>query len=170
MLKLYYAHPHMIEDEAKAKGWRVAEYPGAFFDSFWEESWFEDELFVRVLNDIEQLPVKHGSVLIDMAYECRHPEILSNGVKNLFLARNTDNLILLLSKIGDNCFKYLFEIAKDKDVYICANMGLYVKESDLNGVEIHVLNWDRMVASLTELADFNIKARTEILTPNSPWK
>ena len=44
---------------------------------------------------------------------------LSAGVKTLLLIRNQPNRIFNISNCGDNCAKYLLELAENRDIKVC---------------------------------------------------
>lgn len=44
---------------------------------------------------------------------------MSAGVKTLLLIRNQPNRIFNISNCGDNCAKYLLELAENRDIKVC---------------------------------------------------
>lgn len=127
--------------------------PSVVFDTFYDRSWLENEWAKRVVSDIDNVPMVRDSVFESIVYAGLSPQYLCNGTKNLFLCRYIDNQFNHFSKMGENCYKYLFEIAKMKDVYMIATAFVFPTDSDMCGQQVRFINHNRVVNTAEDFAD-----------------
>ena len=92
--------------------------PDTFFNHQSEEQWFEDELTKEMVRDVDQSEIIGPHLVQSPFLGAIPPEKLSGGVKTLILIANDHNHIFNASACGDNCAKWLLEIAKDRKVVI----------------------------------------------------
>ena len=124
--------------------------PDTFFDHVYEDEWITDDLSVRMIKDIDKSEVV-GPRVIDSPFLGSIPvERLSGGVKTLILMNNDSEHIFNASACGDNCAKWILEIAKNKDLTI--RLG-YLMDFGDESFEICVNNTGRIVHNLDELDD-----------------
>lgn len=99
---------------------RVIEDPRVFFKRYKEPWWFEDEFVKKFLLDIDKSTVLFEEALKDRWGRGISSSVISTGCKTLCcLYFNEDpDIYFNGSAMGDNCVKFLVEIAKIKDVHI----------------------------------------------------
>ncbi len=122
--------------------------PEAYFKFNWEKSWVEDELSVKMIEDIDKSKVVAGGVIDSPVFGLMPPERLSGGVKTLILIYHVPEEIFNASACGDNCAKWLVEIGKRLDVTI--NLRHFMHFSDMD-FDAHVVNGDEYTHSAREL-------------------
>ena len=111
------------------------------FDYNYKDSWITEDLTKQMIRDIDKSEVLTSSI-IDGPIGAIAPRYLSGGVKGLImLAHGYKQDYAYKSTIfGDNCCKWLLEIAKNRDILIytrhildfsgCNDIKMYFKELD----------------------------------------
>lgn len=92
-------------------------YVSDYFDDEYEDEWFEDDYVKKLIKEIDDTEVRQGGTLYSNALGDIVKQQLSTGVKGLILLYKTDCKING-DRLGDNCWKYVFEIAEIKDIYL----------------------------------------------------
>ena len=92
-------------------------YVSDYFDDEYEDEWFTDPYVVKLLKNIDNTEVREGGTLYNEVLGGIVKSQLSTGVKGLILLYKTDCKING-DRLGDNCWKYVLEIAQSKDIYI----------------------------------------------------
>ncbi len=87
--------------------------------------WFNNEIAIEMLKDICHLESINGEALTVLWFgegplRTIAPDDLPGGVKALLLMLNTDEMVQA-SRCGDNCAKWIIEIAKYKKLRISLN-------------------------------------------------
>nr|WP_330419333.1 DUF4869 domain-containing protein [Lachnospira eligens] len=79
------------------------------------------------------------------------PKDLSGGAKTLMLIYNNPNLVINASACGDNCVKWLLQMAEEKDIFIrlLHNMNFGT------AFTIKVMNTNQVVHTMPELIQIN---------------
>lgn len=101
-------------------------YVDDFFNACFKSEWFSSQLAKDIMRDIDGIIEVDGDrlVLIDDNTGREKPiapQQLCSGTKALLIMLNTDEEYVCLSRCGDNCIKYFFEILKLKDLKITIN-------------------------------------------------
>lgn len=122
--------------------------PESYFKFNWEEDWILDPLSKKMIEDIDKSIVLGNSVIKSPVFGLIPPERLSGGVKTLILINNETNKIFNASACGDNCSKWIVEIAKNKDITI--NLRHIMDFGDLE-FEANILNTNQKVNGMEEL-------------------
>ncbi len=139
MLHIYYGD---MTDE------RYISVPDIYFNNTYEDSWITDELTSEMIKDVDKSDVI-GANLIDSPFLGPiPPERLSGGVKTLILINNDPNHIFNASACGDNCAKWILEIAKTKDITI--RLG-YLMDFGDEPFEVKIANTNDIAHNLAEL-------------------
>lgn len=116
--------------------------PSGIFDWSWKPEWLNDPFSRKIIREIDHVDIPDG---MDTEKAClwknMRVENLSSGTKSLILCKYY-NRLNRMTMMGKNCFKYLMDIADEKDVYMgCSNYVLFSDE-DLKGRKVHFLNTD----------------------------
>ena len=110
----------LINDKSKdviSKLHEYESYVSDYFDDEYEDEWFEDSYVKKLIKAIDNTEVKDDGTLYNSILGGIVKQQLSTGVKGLILLYKTDCKING-ERLGDNCWKYVFEIAQNKDIYI----------------------------------------------------
>ena len=116
----------------------------AYFDTNYEEEWFDDPLVRQMVLDVDKSEVLNGGCIKSPIYGYMPTTKLSGGVKALILMLKTD-ILIWATACGDNCSKWIVEISKRKDLTVCIEHFMQFPEDfdavflDEN-IEIHTLS------------------------------
>ena len=120
-----------------------------YFKNTYESEWLESELAKKMIQDVDDSEVLGGECIKSPVLGQIPPERLSGGVKTLLLMLNEPDRIFNASTCGDNCAKWILEIAKQKDLTInLRDMMNFGKDTDF---EIKIKNGGEVVHSMKEL-------------------
>ena len=120
-----------------------------YFKNTYESEWLESELAKKMIQDVDDSEVLSGECIKSPVLGQIPPERLSGGVKTLLLMLNEPDRIFNASTCGDNCAKWILEIAKQKDLTInLRHMMNFGKDTDF---EIKIKNGGEVVHSKKEL-------------------
>lgn len=120
-----------------------------YFKNTYESEWLESELAKKMIQDVDDSEVLGGECIKSPVLGQIPPERLSGGVKTLLLMINEPDRIFNASTCGDNCAKWILEIAKQKDLTInLRHMMNFGKDTDF---EIKIKNGGEVVHSMKEL-------------------
>ena len=120
-----------------------------YFKNTYESEWLESELAKKMIQDVDDSEVLGGECIKSPVLGQIPPERLSGGVKTLLLMLNESDRIFNASTCGDNCAKWILEIAKQKDLTInLRHMMNFGKDTDF---EIKIKNGGEVVHSMKEL-------------------
>lgn len=119
-----------------------------YFKNTYEEEWITRPFAKKIIADVDKSEVL-GSAVIDSPVLGKIPPLsLSGGAKTLILMENEPNKIFNASTCGDNCAKWILEIAKEKDITINLRHIMDFGEGEF---AIHILNNDQIVHNMKEL-------------------
>nr|WP_308657767.1 DUF4869 domain-containing protein [uncultured Agathobacter sp.] len=120
-----------------------------YFKNTYDAEWIESDLAKKIIKDVDDSEVLGGECIQSPILGQIPPERLSGGVKTLLLILNNPDKVFNASTCGDNCAKWILEIAKIKDITInlrhMMNFGI---DSCFN---IKVQNGGEVVHSMREL-------------------
>ena len=120
-----------------------------YFKNTYESEWLESEIAKKMIQDVDDSEVLGGECIKSPVLGQIPPERLSGGVKTLLLMLNEPDRIFNASTCGDNCAKWILEIAKQKDLTInLRHMMNFGKDTDF---EIKIKNGGEVVHSMKEL-------------------
>lgn len=122
-------------------------YVSDYFDAQYEQSWFQSPLAKEIIRDIDQSEYISGEYIESPLLGGMPPTGLSTGCKSLLLLLNEDGAIVSGERMGDNCFKWVLEIAKVKDITITLNHGIEFEEP----FEVLSMNTGRVLTNNLEL-------------------
>lgn len=122
--------------------------PDVFFNNSYEDEWMMDPLTKEMVKDIDGSEII-GPRLIDSPFLGPiSAEHLSGGVKTLILMNFDSEHVFNASACGDNCAKWILEIAKKKDLTI--RLG-YLMDFGEGEFDIEIVNSQKIVHSMKEL-------------------
>lgn len=89
-----------------------------FFKNTYEDQWLLDDFAKRVIKGVDASDVIDSQLIKSPVLGMIPPTNLSGGTKTLLLIKNCPEKVFNASTCGDNCAKYILELAKEKDVTI----------------------------------------------------
>lgn len=126
--------------------WRTDSY----FNNTFEPEWFDDELVKEMVLDVDKTVVQSQYCMNSPVLGQIPPQMLSQGVKTLILMLKQPDMIFYATKCGDNCAKWILEIAKHQELHIV--LGHYMQWGDWNDpLEAVIENDNSTVKTVGEL-------------------
>lgn len=119
-----------------------------YFKNVYEDSWITDPFSKKMILDVDKSIVLGKAVIDSPVLGKIAPTALSGGVKTLILIKNEPQTIFNASTCGDNCAKWILEIAKQQEVTI--NLR-HLMDFGTGPFEIRILNTGQIVHSRKEL-------------------
>lgn len=119
-----------------------------YFKNVYEDEWILDSFVKEMIMDIDKSMVLDKAVIDSPVMGKIPPTSLSGGVKTLILMKNEPEKIFNASTCGDNCAKWILEIAKIQELTI--NLRHLMNFGD-GEFEIKILNTNQIVHSMKEL-------------------
>ena len=104
----------------KSKLWGVS----AYFDSVYEPEWTVTDFAKRAIKEIDKSEVIAPRVIDSPFLGTIPPDMLSTGVKQLMLMESYTELAndyFNGDQLGDNVLPFVFELAKNRDIYLATN-------------------------------------------------
>ena len=121
--------------------------PPAYFLNQYEDGWITSELSKRMILDVDKSEVISARVIESPVLGAITPRELSGGVKTLILmAYDESEFVFNASSCGDNCAKWIIEIAKNKELTITLHHIMHF-EGDFEAV---ILNENKTVRNVSE--------------------
>lgn len=118
--------------------------PPLYFINQYEDSWLETDLAKKMIKDVDKSEVVGPYLIQSPVLGPISPRELSGGVKTLLLlAFDKSGKVFNATACGDNCAKWILEIAKKKDLTISLHYSMNFGAGDYaikilnNGVIVH---------------------------------
>ncbi|HBE09534.1 MAG TPA: DUF4869 domain-containing protein [Lachnospiraceae bacterium] len=89
-----------------------------FYDNQYDKNWVMDEFAREIIKDIDASEVIAPDLIKNDVFGSFPSTELSTGVKTLLLIKNMPNKIFNISNCGDNCSKYLLQLAENRDIKV----------------------------------------------------
>ena len=89
-----------------------------YYENQYDKNWVMDEFAQKIIREIDDSEVIGPDVIRNDIFGTFGSTELSAGVKTLLLIRNQPKKIFNISNCGDNCAKYLLELAEDRDIKV----------------------------------------------------
>ncbi len=118
-------------------------YPSAVFDLAHDDTWLDHPFSRMVISDIQRFDVTDQStstrrLLLEHGL---HPEDLATGTKNLLCCKFLEEgYKCRMSMMGENCYKYLMDIADERDICGVVTTTIFFEDSDLKGRPVLFVN------------------------------
>lgn len=130
-------------------------HTSVYFKNTYKENWITDEFAKKVIKDIDRSEVIGGNLIKSPVLGEISPLQLSGGVKTLILMKNYPGKTFNASNCGDNCAKWILELAKEKDFTISLH---HVMDFGKNDFDIRILNHRTLVVhEMNEFLNAGIK-------------
>lgn len=95
-----------------------------YYQNQYDKSWITDDFAKRIIADIDDSEVIGEDAIRNNIFDTFSSTKLSTGVKTLLLIYNQPKQIFNISNCGDNCAKYLLEIAEEHDITVCLHHAM----------------------------------------------
>jgi len=119
-----------------------------YFKYSYEDEWITQPLVKKIIKDIDKSEVLDRCLIDSPVLGKIPPSMLSGGTKTLILMLNEPDKVFNASTCGDNCAKWILEIAAQHDLTI--NLG-HLMDFGKEPFEIEILNTQQKVCSMEEL-------------------
>ena len=120
-----------------------------YFDNTYLDSWIEDDFSKRMIKSIDKATVLSANAVDSKALGVIPVTKISGGLKTLLLLQHDHSKIYNVSTCGDNCAKWVLEIAKRYKKDMIINLRHIMDFGD-KPFEIRILNNDKIVHSMQE--------------------
>ncbi len=118
-----------------------------YFNNTYEDEWLTDDFAKKVIKSIDKSVVLGSHAIESPVLGVIPPERLAGGTKTLLLMKNKPDMIFNASTCGDNCARFILEIARSTDITI--NLR-HVMEFKQKNFKAHILNNDVYVYNYTD--------------------
>ncbi len=118
-----------------------------YFKNVYDEEWLMDDFAKAVVKGVDKSEVMDKCLIHSPVLGKIPPLMLSGGTKTLLLIKNCPEQVFNASNCGDNCAKYILQIAKKRDVTINLLHLMRFKEP----FKIHVINDNSVVETMAQL-------------------
>ena len=119
-----------------------------YFKNVYEVNWITDSFSRKMILDVDKSTVLEQAVIDSPVMGKIPPTSLSGGVKTLILMKHEPEKIFNASTCGDNCAKWILEMAKVQDFTI--NLR-HIMDFGEGKFEIRILNTNQVVHDMGEL-------------------
>lgn len=119
-----------------------------YFKNVYEDEWITDSFSRKMILDVDKSIVLEQAVIDSPVMGKIPPTSLSGGVKTLILMKHEPAKIFNASTCGDNCAKWILEMAKVQDFTI--NLR-HIMDFGEGKFEIRILNTNQVVHDMGEL-------------------
>ena len=119
-----------------------------YFRNVYDDSWITDDFARKVIKKVDKSEVLDSQAIKSPVLGIISPERLSGGTKTLLLIKNKPDEVFNASTCGDNCAKFILQLAKERDVTI--NLR-HLMEFGKSKFEAIVLNDGKKVCGMDEL-------------------
>ena len=110
-----------------------------YFNNTYEDEWLTDEFARKVIKAIDKSEVVNSRAVSSPVLGIIPTEKIAGGTKTLLLIKNKPDMIFNASTCGDNCARYILEIAESTDITI--NLR-HVMDFKRKKFKAHILNND----------------------------
>ena len=98
--------------------------PKSYFNLHKKPNWFNNEWVKKVIKEIDNVNAIKDEYMESPVFGAMSPERLSPGCKCLILLYAKPDCNVYASRCGDNCAKYILELAEEKDITITLHDGM----------------------------------------------
>lgn len=129
------------------------------FNPNYSDDWLETDLARRLISEVDHVELSSDKTVRQSLWErYLRPEDLCGGTKAILVIANTPFLISMLM-MGENCYKYLFEVAKYQDKRVGLTSYCLPEDSDFSGTVALLENTGDLIRNSAEFDDAYGKVR-----------
>lgn len=119
-----------------------------YFQNQYQERWITEDLSKEIIRDVDKSEVISANLIQSPVLGPISPRELSGGVKTLLLMAHDKKHIFNASTCGDNCAKWILQLAKSEKLVI--NLR-HLMDFGSGKFRIRVLNTSKIVNNMAEL-------------------
>lgn len=119
-----------------------------YFANTYEDEWITSDIARKIIKDIDKSEVAGANCIISPVLGQITPLQLSGGTKTLILIYNETDQIFNASTCGDNCTKWILDIAREKDITINLRHLMDFGESEFTA---KIVNNGKIICGMKEL-------------------
>ncbi|MCD8119481.1 MAG: DUF4869 domain-containing protein [Lachnospiraceae bacterium] len=128
----------------------VINHSAIYFNNTYEDEWLEDDFVKEMIRAVDRSEVVSPHLIESPVLGPIGPRNLSGGVKTLILMYEDNEHIFNATNCGNNCAKWILEIARRKDLTICLQHNMDFGKGEFEAV---FLNNGKKVTNMRELLD-----------------
>lgn len=126
-------------------------YPPVYFDNRYEDEWITDELTKAMIKDVDNSEVISAHLIDSPVLGPISVKQLSGGVKTLILiAFDKSGKVFNASACGDNCAKWILQLAEDRELTI--NLR-HIMDFGEGALTAKILNTGSVVHNMQEFVE-----------------
>ncbi len=128
-----------------------------YFDNTYLNSWLDDKMAADIIRSIDEGEILSAYAVDTEALGVIPVTKISGGTKTLLLIRNDHTRVFNASTCGDNCAKWILEIAKATEDDITINLH-HVMDFGSGEFDIRILNTGDIVHNMVDLLPIAVNA------------
>lgn len=119
-----------------------------YFRNVYQDAWITDSMSREIILDVDKSTVVSANLIESPILGPISPVMLSGGVKTLLLIKHDKKQVFNASTCGDNCAKWILQLAEKRKVVINLH---HVMDFGPNDFKIKVLNSGVIAHNMSEL-------------------
>lgn len=119
-----------------------------YFRNVYQDAWITDSMSREIILDVDKSTVVSANLIESPVLGPISPVMLSGGVKTLLLIKHDKKHVFNASTCGDNCAKWILQLAEKRKVVINLH---HVMDFGPDDFEIKVLNSGAIAHNMSEL-------------------
>ena len=119
-----------------------------YFQNMYDDDWIIDDFAKTVIKKVDKSTVLDRQAIESPVLGIIPPERLSGGTKTLLLIKNMPNKVFNASTCGDNCARFILQLARERDITINLRHLMNFGKTKFKAL---VLNDNTMVTCMEEL-------------------
>lgn len=127
-----------------------------YFNNSYLNKWITDDFAIKVIKSIDKSTVINSETIKNKYLGTVPITQLSGGTKTLLLIKNEKDKIFNASTCGDNCAKYILEIANNSKKDITINL-YHIMDFGKKRFNIEIINSSTVVHNMEELVKESYK-------------
>lgn len=119
-----------------------------YFRNVYQDAWITDPMSREIILDVDKSTVVSANLIESPVLGPISPVMLSGGVKTLLLIKHDKKQVFNASTCGDNCAKWILQLAEKRKVVINLH---HVMDFGPDDFKIKVLNSGAIAHNMSEL-------------------
>lgn len=119
-----------------------------YFRNVYQDAWITDSMSREIILDVDKSTVVSANLIESPVLGPISPVMLSGGVKTLLLIKHDKKQVFNASTCGDNCAKWILQLAEKRKVVINLH---HVMDFGPDDFKIKVLNSGVIAHNMSEL-------------------
>lgn len=126
--------------------------PSDAFDGCVDDAWLDDSWARKVISEVDLIDVRDTRKSTRQLLLLNEilPTQLCTGTKNLIYTKNNPQYKCRIARMGENCYKYLVEAAKDRDITGVITRVFVLEDTDFAGSAVYFSQIDKYARNRSE--------------------